>query len=180
MLLGKNILLRAVEPNDIDVLYQWENDMEIWHVSNTITPFSRHILNQYVNSVQDIYSEKQLRLIIDKLPSQADIVQRAKPIGAIDLFDFDPQHCRAGVGILIAEKEERGNGYASEALDLLIHYAFNTLCLHQLYCNIPSDNKASLELFRKHNFQIAGNKKEWIKDRNNWVDEYLLQLIFQH
>lgn len=173
-------MLRAMEPGDIDVLYKWENNPEIWHVSNTITPFSRHVLEQYVNSVQDIYSEKQLRLIIDKLSSPSDAIQSRKPIGAIDLFDFDPRHFRAGVGILIAEKEDRGKGHASEALGLLIHYAFNTLCLHQLYCNIPSHNKESLELFRKHHFQIAGNKKEWIKDRDTWMDEYFMQLIFQH
>lgn len=90
---GENIHLRALEPEDVDVLYKWENNREIWHVSNTQTPFSRYVLEQFlVNAHEDIYTNKQLRLIIS--PNESDI-----PVGAIDLFDFDPYHLRAGIGI---------------------------------------------------------------------------------
>jgi diamine N-acetyltransferase len=172
-MIGKNILLRALEPEDIDILYQWENDTEIWHLSNTITPFSRFVLEQYlVNSQEDIFTTKQLRLMIDLTCTEGN----AKTIGSIDLFDFSPNHKRAGVGIMIT-KEERGKGYASESLDLVIDYSFNTLDLHQLFCNISRDNAISLKLFQKHGFEIVGAKKDWINIKGMWIDEYLLQLI---
>lgn len=177
MLSGENIFLRAIEPGDIDVLYKWENDSKVWHVSNTITPFSRHLLEQYVNSIQDIFSEKQLRLMIDLPINSNNPEEGRRAIGAVDLFDFDPHHQRAGVGILIAEKGDRGKGHASEAIGLLINYAFQILSLHQLYCNIPVNNTVSLKLFQNHNFQVIGKKREWIRNGNNWEDEYLLQLI---
>jgi len=171
-MLGKNIALRALEPTDIDLLYKWENDTEIWHISNTLTPFSRFVLEQYlVNAHEDIYASKQVRLMIDHINSP-----EVKTIGSVDLFDFSPHHKRAGVGILIA-KEERGKGYASEALDLVIKYSFDTLNLHQLYCNISKDNEQSLKLFQKHGFMIIGNKKHWLRIEDSWVDEYMLQLI---
>jgi len=44
MLRGENINLRALEPSDLDVLYNWENDTSIWKVSQTIAPFSKNIL----------------------------------------------------------------------------------------------------------------------------------------
>src|SRR3954469_9733252 len=123
---GKDIYLRALEPSDVDVLYKWENNRQIWHVSNTQTPFSRYVLEQFlVNAHEDIYTNKQLRLII----SEND---KEDAVGAIDLFDFDPYHLRAGVGILIAD-EHRNKGYALEALQLLQEYAFKTLLLQQLY-----------------------------------------------
>lgn len=183
MLTGRNIILRALEPGDIDSLYKWENNAETWRVSNTVSPFSRYILNQYVTSVKDIFSEKQLRLMIDLSGHSLEGSRQRAPgvtsIGCIDLFEFDPHHQRAGVGILIAEKDHRGKGHASEALGLLIEYAFGTLGLHQLFCNIQADNTVSLKLFQKHNFQLIGNKKQWIKDGSNkWIDEFLLQLIF--
>ena len=109
---GKQIYLRALEPDDVDVLYKWENNRQIWHVSNTQTPFSRYVLEQFlVNAHEDIYTNKQLRLIISE-------VNKEDAVGAIDLFDFDPYHLRAGVGILIAD-EFRNKGYAFEALELL-------------------------------------------------------------
>ncbi|MDF2436353.1 MAG: GCN5-related N-acetyltransferase [Bacteroidota bacterium] len=167
---GKHITLRAIEPEDIDVLYAWENDEENWAVSNTQTPFSRFVLEQYISTAHvDIYSAKQLRLMIcDK---------ENKAIGSIDLFDFDPNNMRAGIGILIADKTDRRKGYASEALTLLVNYCFEILNLHQVYCNITTDNESSILLFQKHGFQITGIKKQWIRSGSGYKDELLLQLI---
>ncbi len=171
-LTGNQILLRAIEKTDIDVLYTWENNTDHWRVSNTQTPFSRHVLTQYIDTAHlDIYSVKQLRLIIDECSNES------KSVGCIDLFDFDPNHLRAGVGILIAETTDRKKGYASEALTLLINYCFETLNLNQLYCNIAVDNESSILLFKKHGFEITGVKKNWIRERSGFKDELLLQLL---
>ena len=172
MLKGKNLELRALEPADVDLLYQWENDGKIWHVSNTVTPFSRFMLEQYVlNTEQDIFTTKQLRLMIDKVDGK-----KKKAIGNIDLFAFDPINKRAGIGILIIS-EERNKGYATEALKILLDYCFEVLHLHQVYCNISTDNEASLELFKKLKFNVIGVKKDWLHIRDKWVDEYLLQRV---
>ena len=169
-MIGKTLSFRAPEPTDIDLLYKWENDTRIWHLSNTVTPFSRHVLEEYIlNAHQDIYSVKQLRLMI--IHNKTNNV-----IGCIDLFDFDPANMRAGIGILIGDKY-RDKGYATEALEMVIDYAFNTLHLHQLFCNITTDNVASMKLFKKTGFEIIGLKKDWLRLKKSWVDEYLLQLI---
>lgn len=175
---GQHISLRALEPSDIDVLYKWENDTETWKISNTQTPFSRFVLEEYIISAhQDIYSAKQLRLIIDVLPESSDIAGRNRAIGSIDLFDFEPNHQRAGIGILIAEKGDRRHGYASEALKIITEYCFTTLNLHQVYCNITIDNEPSILLFQQHGFQVAGIKRQWIREGNKFKDELLLQKI---
>jgi diamine N-acetyltransferase len=166
------VLLRAVEPSDIDFIFQLENDTANWHVSNTLAPFSRYTIEQYVlNSEQDIFTQKQLRLIIE-----AKDQNEPKRIGCIDLFDFDPLHKRAGVGIVIIA-EEQNKGYASESLSLLIKHCFTVLGLHQLFCNISAENNTSLVLFQKHGFVSCGVKKDWIFYNNQWKDELLLQLI---
>ena len=169
------IILRALEPGDLDVLYRWENDPEIWHVSNTYTPYSRYILEKYIeNSHLDIYQVKQLRLMIDMRNGSTPV---PRPIGTIDLFDFDPYHNRAGVGILIGDKSDRKKGYASQALTIFLDYSFHTLQLHQLYCHVTAGNKDSLRLFKKSGFRVTGKKKEWVKTPGKFLDEYLLQLI---
>ena len=170
LLLGERIRLRALEPQDVATLYQWENDTAIWVASNTQVPFSKFVLEQYVAASHlDLHTNKQLRLMIT--------TKEGLDVGAIDLFDFDSQHQRAGIGILVAEKMDRGKGYATEALNLLIQYCFTQLHLHQLYCNITIDNEASIQLFKKHNFAITGIKKDWIRVGDSFVDEFLLQLV---
>ena len=167
---GKKINLRALEPEDLDFLYTIENNESFWEVSSTQTPFSRFILEQYiVNSHQDIFEAKQLRLII------VDNITNIS-VGMIDLFEFNPLHKRAGIGILIIESEQH-KGFASEAIELLINYSFNQLNLHQLFANITADNTKSLELFTKLNFKKIGVKKEWIFSKGDFKDEILFQLI---
>lgn len=170
MIEGTRLYLRALEPADIDLLYQWENDTSLWYVSNTLTPFSRFTLEQYVlNSHQDIYSARQLRMMVIRK-------EDGTALGTIDLFDFDPFHKRAGIGIMILE-QYRKQGYAWETLEIMISYCFETLLLHQLYCNIAVDNNASIELFTKSGFTVIGNKKHWLLDKNGYKDELILQLI---
>ena len=164
------ITLRAIEPEDIELLYSWENDPEIWEVSHTLVPYSKYILALYIkNSDKDIYETKQLRLMID--------TNEGKTVGAIDLFDFEPHHSRVGVGLLIHNKEDRSKGYASEALDLLISFCFKKLNIHQMFANIESRNKISLGLFEKHGFRICGTKKEWLRTDSGWKDEMMLQFL---
>ncbi len=162
------VKLRPLEPDDIDLLYRWENDMSIWVVSNTKTPYSKHILAQYISeSAKDIYTTKQLRLIIEN--------EANKAVGAVDLFDFEPYHLRAGIGILIYDKAERKKGYASHALEALAGYALETLGMKQLYANIAADNTESIQLFEKAGYEKVGVKKNWLKSMYGWKDEILFQ-----
>lgn len=165
------VRLRAMEPEDVDILYKWENDTNIWKVSNTTTPFSRHILRRFIESqADDIFETRQLRLMIEEK-------QGGRLVGAIDLFDIDAYNRRAGVGILIYDTKDMCQGYASSALQLLIRYSFMVLNLNQLYCNLLFDNSPSLHLFRSKGFLTIGVKREWVKTTSGWMDEYMLQLI---
>ncbi|QNM86795.1 GNAT family N-acetyltransferase [Polaribacter pectinis] len=167
---GDKINLRALEPEDLEFLYQIENNESFWEVSHTQTPFSKYVLKQYLeNAHLDIFEAKQLRLIIEEKTSD-------KTIGTIDLFDFNPQHKRAGIGILIHPDFQK-KGFATEALSLLISYSFTHLDLHQLFANITDDNLKSISLFTKHNFKKVGVKKDWILSEGKFKNEILLQLI---
>lgn len=167
---GENTYLRAFEPGDLDILYAWENDPSIWKVSNTLTPFSRFVLEQYlVNAHEDIFTTKQIRMMVCD--------NNHKPVGTIELFDFDPHHGRLGIGILI-DKDSENKGYASGALSLLIKYCFEVLLVKQIYCNISASNDKSLYLFKKLGFREIGLKKNWNKTGSNrYEDEWMLQLI---
>lgn len=168
---GQNIYLRALEPDDLEFVYAVENDESIWNVSNTQTPYSRFLIRQYLkNAHQDIYEAKQLRLVICRNDNFS-------AIGLIDLFDYDPRNNRAGIGILIQDSGNRGQGFGSEALQLLISYAFTHLNLHQLYANIDTENEASLKLFTTFGFQLIGTKKQWNLVNGKYLDESLFQLI---
>ena len=173
MIENEKISLRGVELEDADLLFQWENDSKIWAVSNTLAPFSRHHIEQYVLMAQNnIYETGQLRLMIDVKSKTTPY----KTIGTIDLFDFDALHQRVGVGIMVHE-DWRDKGVATWALELLCNYVFDTLQLHQVNCNISETNAISLHLFTKSGFELIGVKKDWTRTKDGFMNELMLQKI---
>ena len=130
---GRTTRLRALEPGDIDLMYAWENDTAVWSVSGTLAPFSRHTLERFIQEQQsDIFQTRQQRLVIETLGGI--------PVGTLDFFELDPINRRAGIGILIHDDALRGKGYASDAVETACRYAREVLNLHQLWCNVGSDN----------------------------------------
>lgn len=170
LLKGDHVFLRALEKEDLDFLYVLENDTEGWEISGTVTPYSKAVLQFYLeNAHRDIYDVKQLRLVICALDG--------KQLGLIDLFDFDPKHKRAGVGIIIGDEADRNKGVGAAALEVLCAYAFHTLELHQLYANILEENLRSIHLFQKLGFIKVGVKKDWISYGGTYKNEVLFQRI---
>lgn len=166
---GKDIYLRALEPNDLDFLYKLENDETVWEMSNTVTPYSKYVLKQYLeNALRDIYEVKQLRMAICTSENNTTI-------GFIDLFDFEPKHQRVGVGIVIFSEKDRQKGHAAQSLQLLMDYSFTHLEVHQLYANITEDNTASIALFEKQGFRKQGVKKDWIRAAGTYKNELFYQ-----
>ncbi|MEM0519548.1 MULTISPECIES: GNAT family N-acetyltransferase [Aequorivita] len=168
---GENIFLRALELSDLDFLYTLENDESLWEVSNTTTPYSKYILQQYLeNSHRSIYDVQQLRLVICKNNDSAQV-------GFIDLFDFDPKHSRVGVGIVIFSEAHKRKGFAAEALQLTCNYVFEHLKVHQIFAGITEENEGSINLFEKAGFIKAGLKRDWVFANGRYKSEYFYQLI---
>lgn len=173
LLQGPRIRLRAPEPADAPVLYRWENDPSLWQISNTAAPFSMHQIEEYIlSSVFDLHTARQLRFILSLKTGTG----REIPVGTADLFDFEPLHQRAGVGIFV-QAEYRDTGFAKEALGLLIPYAFGHLGLHQLFCHIAADNAASIRLFEGLGFLRCGTLRDWVREGGQWNESLVFQLI---
>ena len=166
---GEKICLRALEPEDVELMYRWENDASVWAVSGTIAPFSRHQLQRFLDEQQfDLQQTRQQRLIIETRTE-------GRAVGALDLFEIDLLNRRAGVGILIAEPEDRGRGYGADALEAVARYAREVLGLQQLWCNIGANNKASRALFQACGYAECGLKRQWLWSADGWQDEVMLQ-----
>ena len=171
-MLTNEINLRALELDDLEFLFEIENNRNLWKISYTILPFSKYHLEKYIkDSNLDIFSEKQFRFVIS--------LKNKHPIGLIDLFDFDPINHRAGIGIFIKDTE-RKKGYALESVKLIEDISKKDLQIHQLYVNVGLDNKVSLNLFKKLGYIEVGTKKDWNYIGGKYMDEVLLQKILSN
>jgi len=168
LLENENIQLRAVEPEDLDRLYLWENNTQLWDVGNTRNPYSRFILKQYIiNSDKDIYENKQLRLMIV-------CKKTGETVGTVDLFDYDIHNSRVALGLFV-DLPFQGKGYARQSLQLVEEYVFDFLKINQLYCHISENNTASIHMFEQEKYEKNGLLKDWIRTANGFENIVLFQ-----
>lgn len=164
------ITLRAMEPEDLDLLYQIENDRQLWDVGAANVPYSRYILYNYIaSSSGDIYSDHQVRLIIEN--------GVGKTVGIADIINFDSKNLRAEVGIVIA-REHRQKGYAGQTLCKLSEYAMQVLHIHQLYAIVDLTNTISLQVFKNAGYEQYSVLKDWLYDGKKYRDAVLMQIFF--
>jgi diamine N-acetyltransferase len=147
-----------------------KNNPENWRVTGTEAPYSLHCILEYINSIQNFRQSGELRLMICLNSSN-------EAIGTLDLFEANFKHKRAGIGVLIAQKNERNKGYAKESLVLLIEYAKSVLDFHSLFANVLNDNHESIKLFEGCDFNLVGSKKEWFLENGKWIDERIYQKL---
>ncbi|MBR4147706.1 MAG: GNAT family N-acetyltransferase [Bacteroidales bacterium] len=164
-----NISLRVAEPEDAVQIYDWENDRAVWRISETSTPPSLFQVEQFLLGNSDLVANRQLRLMIEAAGHE-------KPVGCIDLFDYNPLHGRVGIGVLVEEPCRR-NGYAYRAIKLCLQYLFEDVMVHQVHCLIDELNEESLRLFEKLGFTRCGSRKDWIKTPQGYVDVCFYQII---
>lgn len=169
MLQNERVLLRPIEPEDLETLYAIENDTEMWNVGANVTPYSYFALRQYMESQPaDIFQTGQVRLaIVDK--------RTGKSVGFADLFHFSPIDAKAEVGVAIL-KEEQGKGYGRKSLELLDVYARQFLRLRMLYAQVSKENnQACLHLFEDCGFEVCATLPQWHFREGQYEDVVILQ-----
>jgi len=168
-MINSQVYIRKPIPEDLEFMLQLENDQDLWKVSQTTKAFTEdEIANFILNNKHNLTEELQLRLMII-------LKEEDRPIGTLDLYDYDKKGKSAGVGISIL-KGLRAKGYASKVMPLFINYAFTELALKELFCTIFIDNQASIALFESQGFEREELLKNYIHYQGNDYDVYLYRL----
>lgn len=164
------IRLRALEPEDLDLLYSIENNMALWNVGITNVPYSRYALHDYIaTNSGDIYADKQVRMMAEN--------EEGEVVGVLDLTNFDPTHLRSEIGILVIDAF-CGKGYGKAILSQAAFYAQHILHLHQLYAYVDVTNEKSIKLFTSMGYRKSSCLVDWLYDGTSYRDAIVLQCFF--
>lgn len=159
--------LRALEPEDADMMYGAESDPAAWRYSDYLAPMSREQLREYALTYDaDPFRSGQLRLIIDVDGAAA---------GILDLFDISPRHLRADSGIYLLP-DYRGKGIGVKALELVKDYCRHRLGLYQLTASVAQNNKEAFRCYEKAGFSSTGVRKEWLRTPDGYEDIKLMRV----
>ncbi len=168
---SERIRLRALEPEDLSVLFEVENGKDACNFTMATGPYSRYQLKRYLSEMSnDLFKDGQLRLVVE-------LKAEKKLVGFVDLFDFVPRYGRAELGVIILSSYRR-KGMAAEALGLLEAYC-RDLGLHQLYAYVYPSNNACIRLLESNGYLITATLQQWFKVGQCYYDIHLLQKIIE-
>ena len=167
---GDRVYLRKVSPDDVNEAYcRWMNDPTTNRfLESRFCPHSIETLREYVVNKQGDNLNAFFAIVLSN---------RDRHIGNIKLGPVDPNHRLADIGILIGEKDCWGKGYASEAISLIVDYAFNILNLHKVTAGCYAPNKGAIRAFEKTGFVQEGVRKAHCFFEGAYVDDVLLGLV---
>ena len=147
-LFGDRIELQTVEPEDSEFLRQWHNNPAIRNGLMFTMPQNREQVESFVET--DSENDDWLNLLI---------CLDGEPIGVVELNEIRYQR---GELVCWLIPEYQGDGYATEAISLLIGYAFDTLGLHRVYGRILESNGDSQRLAKRLGFSKEGEFREHV------------------
>jgi len=163
------VRLRAMEPEDLELLYQIENNEEAWSVGVSNVPYSKYVLRDYIaSSHNDIYEDGQVRLLIEN----ADGIT----VGVLDLVNFDPRSQRAELGIIIL-KAHRGKGYGQAAIRRIFDHSRQVLHLRQIYAYVDVGNKDSIRCLTSVGFKETALLRDWFFVQGEFKDAVIMQFF---
>lgn len=163
-IIGKKTFLRAIEPEDLDILREIINDPEI---EKTVSGWSFPISKiEQIRWYENIIGDKQSsRFIIETKETQ-------EPIGMIYLSEIDWKNRDADTGIKLKRNAPKRQGYATDAVFALCEYAFNELQLNRISLKILENNNASIRLYEKCGAVCEGTKIKAIYKQGKYHNQF--------
>ena len=168
-LIGNRILLRALEPEDMEMLRGTVNDPEIEKmVVGWSFPVSRAQQLEWYECVKK--DRDHLRLAIE-------IKETGEAIGLATLGPIDWKNRKGFHGIKLKSDAPKGQGYATEAVLLIMKYAFEELQLNRLDGSILEYNIPSQRLYEKCGWKVEGRVRQSVFKGNGFHDEIIVGIL---
>jgi len=148
MLEGKHVQLAQLTKEDLPLLLQWRNSISLKRLTGP-GPF----LPISVEQIDLSSTSTQIQFGIRELSSDS-------LVGYITLANIIWSNRTAGLGVYIGELEQFGKGWGSEAISLLLDYAFDELNLHRVHLEVVGYNQRAIRTYRKLGFVQEGTLRQ--------------------
>lgn len=170
MLEGKLVRLRAMEPEDIEEALKWVNDREVtlW-LTSLRYPVSRKAEQQWIDDTPANSFANGVRLAIE--------TKNGKHIGGINLHRTNPEDRKAGLGIMIGEKDYWSNGYGTDAVRTLLKLAFDEMNLHRVWLHVFADNERAVACYVKCGFREEGRLRQEVFQDGRYNDLIVMGVL---
>lgn len=167
-LAGDVIYLRPTEPEDLPLICKWANDPEIRQLTGEVLPMSMKKAAEFMEKVNTEKDRVWFSVVLkenDRVIGEAGLLRMFHPWRTTDLT------------LIIGEKDCWGKGYGTEALLLLLDYAFGYLNFHRVSVGVVGFNKRALQVYEKVGFRKEGVQREGYYYNHEYHDFVMMSIL---
>lgn len=167
LLQGNKVILRVFDDNDMPYLLRWYNDYEL----NRLAGWSsgRVSASKLKYNMGKSFGSDPMNLMIDDM--------NGRPIGTIQLYDFNDQDKSCKLGIRIGDKNYWSKGYGGDAVKTIVEYAFTQLNINRVDLRVYEYNQRAAHCYEKCGFKVEGRSRKSAFIDGDYYDEILMGLL---
>jgi RimJ/RimL family protein N-acetyltransferase len=166
---GETVELRRHARANYSLYAGWYGDPEIWHLTSWApSPMNRP-------SVEKLFEDRELSSVDDSFAIH--VKEEDEPVGVISLMNISDANESAELSIIVGHPDDRHQGYGTEAIELLLGYAFEELGLNRVGLSAFEFNDEAIAAYEKLGFAVEGRYRQAIKRNSRFYDAILMSII---
>ena len=169
MLEGQLVRLRPLEPTDLERAYTWVNDPEVIRYLALRYPMSRKDEQRWLEEAPTNSFAGGVRLAIE--------TKDGVHIGNLDLHQANAEDRKAGLGIMIGDKDYWSNGYGTDATVTLLRFAFQEMNLNRVWLHVFEFNERAISCYKKCGFQVEGRLRQHRFSQGRYWDTIVMGVL---
>jgi RimJ/RimL family protein N-acetyltransferase len=168
---GARVRLRALETRDIDNLLVAYRDFDLQLTTDGDAPPLSDL------QVRDLWEGIIRDPGLDLRYFAIEPVEGGQMVGACSLQHIDMRNRNAELSIFMVSNEGRGHGYGTEAVNLLMDYAFEVVRVDRLYLGVYEFNEAGLRAYERAGFRYEGRHRSALYYDGRYHDEWTMSVL---
>jgi RimJ/RimL family protein N-acetyltransferase len=162
---GETVYLRCLEPEDTNEFYrQVNNDLEGRRLTGTQRPFTKRQIENYIDGIHQDNTRVQFGIFLQ---------ENDRLIGDVAIMDMDIPMNRSGIFRIAIDTQFAGQGYGTEATNLMLDFGFGMLNLHRIQLDVYSINERAIHVYEKVGFK----REEVLRDAHYYNNTYYDTII---
>lgn len=172
MLQGQKTCLRSISRNDLERLWQFNNDLEVELASGGDPPMPQSLARLTAEYEADLSRGGRDGA---KFAIEADGVC----IGQCALFNFNDSAQTCELGITIGDRAYWGRGYGRDAIQVLLAYAFRLRGFRRVYLSVNGNNPRAIRAYQACGFVEEGCLRAHVWSNGAYVDLVYMGVLRQ-
>ncbi len=168
-LVGEGVDLRRHRRENYPLYARWYGDEEVWRLTSWAAGPMRQA------AVERLFRDRELSSVDDSFAIHRE--GKEEPVGVIGLMNVSEANASADLSIIVGSAEDRDQGVGTEAIRLLLRYAFEELRLHRVGLSVFAFNEPAISTYEKIGFAHEGRLKEAIRREDAFYDAILMSVL---